>query len=133
MNKIIRNIFVTLVILVLIMGFNSSYKSLSIDNLAYVIALGIDTGENEKYKITFQFTTGTPNPETGSTEKNPSIVNSVEANSIDSGINIMDAYMAKRLNKGIKNSHLKVIKGAGHFCFIDKPYAFNLLAGEFLF
>lgn len=42
-------------------------------------------------------------------------------------------YMAKRLNKGIKNSHLKVIKGAGHFCFIDKPYAFNLLVGEFLF
>lgn len=98
MNKIIRNIFIISAILVLIIGFNSSYKSLSIDNLAYVIALGIDKGENEKYKITFQFTTGTPNPETGSTEKNPSIVNSVEANSIDSAINIMDAYMAKRLN-----------------------------------
>ena len=55
-------------------------------------------GENEKYKITFQFTTGSPNPETGSTEKSPSIINSVEANSIDSAINIMDAYMARELN-----------------------------------
>ena len=29
-------------------------------------------------------------------------------------------YMAKSLNAGIKNSSLKIIKNAGHFCFIDK-------------
>lgn len=97
-NKIIKNVFVIATILVFMLGFSSSYTSLSIDNLAYVIAVGIDTGENEKYKITFQFTTGSPNPEAGSTEKSPSIVNSVEANSIDSAINIMDAYMARKLN-----------------------------------
>ena len=98
MNKFIKNIFIVATILVLMLGFNSSYTSLSIDNLAYVIALGIDSGENQKYKITFQFTTGSPNPETGSTEKSPSIVNSVESNSIDSAINIMNAYMARKLN-----------------------------------
>ena len=105
MNKIIRNIFICIVILTFLVAFNSSYTSLSIDNLAYVIALGIDVGENEKYKITFQFTTGTPNPEVGSTEKSPSIVNSVEANSIDSAISIMNAYMARELNL----SHCRVI------------------------
>lgn len=63
-----------------------------------LLLLVLINGENEKYKITFQFTTGSPNPETGSTEKSPSIVNSVEANSIDSAINIMDAYMARELN-----------------------------------
>lgn len=105
MNKIIRNIFVFIVILVFLVAFNSSYTSLSIDNLAYVIALGIDVGENEKYKITFQFTTGSPNPETGSTEKSPSIVNSVEANSINSAISIMNAYMARELNL----SHCRLI------------------------
>ena len=98
MKKIIRNIFIIATILVLTIGFTPSYTSLSIDNLAYVIALGIDVGENKKFKITFQFTTGIPNPETGSTEKGPSIVNSVEANSIDSAINLMDAYMARELN-----------------------------------
>lgn len=97
-NKFIKNTFIIAVILVLMLGFSSSYTTLSIDNLAYVIAMGIDTGENQKYKITFQFTTGSPNPETGSTEKSPSIVNSVEANSIDIAINIMDAYMARKLN-----------------------------------
>jgi len=41
-------------------------------------------------------------------------------------------YMAKRLNKGIKNSTLKVYKGAGHFCFIDKKHTFNTEVREFL-
>ena len=41
-------------------------------------------------------------------------------------------YMAKRLNAGIKNSSLSVYKGAGHFCFIDKPLKFNMEVREFL-
>ena len=41
-------------------------------------------------------------------------------------------YMAKRLNAGIKNSKLKIIKNAGHFCFIDKPFEFNDCVREFL-
>lgn len=99
MNKLIRNIFIIIVILVFLLAFSPSYTSLNIDNLAYVIALGIDTGENEKFKITFQFTTGSAASESGSSsEKSPIITNSVEANSIDSAINMMDAYMARELN-----------------------------------
>ncbi len=41
-------------------------------------------------------------------------------------------YMAKRLKNGIKNSELIFIEGAGHFCFIDKPYKFNTEVREFL-
>ncbi len=41
-------------------------------------------------------------------------------------------YMAKRFNKKITNSLLYVIKGAGHFCFIEKPYEFNAIMVEFL-
>ena len=41
-------------------------------------------------------------------------------------------YMAKKLNKNIKNSNLIIIKNAGHFCFIDKPLAFNLAVEDFL-
>jgi pimeloyl-ACP methyl ester carboxylesterase len=41
-------------------------------------------------------------------------------------------YMAKRLNKGIKNSRLIVINNAGHFCFIDKSAKFNVEVKEFL-
>ena len=41
-------------------------------------------------------------------------------------------YLAKRLNRGIENSKLVLIKNAGHFAFIDNPFAFNMEVGEFL-
>lgn len=41
-------------------------------------------------------------------------------------------YMAKKLNKYVKNSSLKIIKNVGHFAFIDDYFTFNLLAKEFL-
>lgn len=41
-------------------------------------------------------------------------------------------YMAKRLNEGISNSKLILIKDAGHFSFIDKPKTFNMEVREFL-
>ena len=41
-------------------------------------------------------------------------------------------YMAKKLNKNIKNSKLVILKDAGHFAFLDCPYKFNLEVKEFL-
>lgn len=41
-------------------------------------------------------------------------------------------YMAKRLNKNISDSTLKVFDGCGHFCFLDKPNKFNMEVREFL-
>ena len=41
-------------------------------------------------------------------------------------------YMAKRLNKGLKNSKMILIKDAGHFSFIDNPAYFNREVREFL-
>lgn len=41
-------------------------------------------------------------------------------------------YMAKRLNKLIKNSKLKIVKNAGHFSFIDEPIEFVASLNEFL-
>lgn len=106
MNRIVRNIFIIIVILVFILAFTPSYTSLNMDNLAYVVAMGIDEGEVEKFKITFEFTTGSSGSESGSSgEKSPLIINSVEASSIDSAINLMNSYMARQLNL----SHCKII------------------------
>lgn len=41
-------------------------------------------------------------------------------------------YMARRLNKNIKNSKLVIIQNSGHFCFVDKPMKFNMEVREFL-
>ena len=41
-------------------------------------------------------------------------------------------YMAKKLNKLIKNSSLDIIEGAGHFSFLDKPHSFIIILDTFL-
>ena len=41
-------------------------------------------------------------------------------------------YMGERYNKLIKNSQLKVMKGAGHFCFLDNVPLFLYYLNEFL-
>ena len=41
-------------------------------------------------------------------------------------------YMARQLNKKIKNSKMLIFEGAGHFCFIDSPEKFNWEVREFL-
>ena len=35
-------------------AFSNSYKALNIDNLAFVVAIGIDSTDTNKFKITFQ-------------------------------------------------------------------------------
>ncbi len=41
-------------------------------------------------------------------------------------------YMAKKLNKLIKNSYLHIIKGAGHYSFLDNPSEFLILLDTFV-
>ena len=41
-------------------------------------------------------------------------------------------YMAKRLNKGIKNSGLVVLPGAGHFSFLSNPAGFAKIIDYFV-
>lgn len=41
-------------------------------------------------------------------------------------------YMAKRLNRLIKNSELVILEGAGHFVFVDREMAFVRVTKNFL-
>lgn len=106
MNKVIRNIFIFIVIIIFMLAFSPSYVSLNINNLSYVVAMAVDVGQVEKFKITFQFTKGNSGGESGSSYDESSIImNSVEASSIDNAINLMSSYMAKEINL----SHCKAI------------------------
>lgn len=69
----------------------------TIDDLAYVVALGIDIGNTNKLLVSFQILI--PSSSSGeSSQSDKSIVNSVECNSIESGINIMNSYISKEIN-----------------------------------
>ena len=76
-------------------------------------------GEKEKFNISFQFTPNSSHSETGSSKKTDLVVNSVEASSIDSAINLMNAYMAKELSL----SHCRLI-------IFSEEVAYNGISNE---
>lgn len=75
------------------------------DNLAYVLVIGIDKGTDNNLEVSFQFSTTSKSTESGSTEKTPTVMDTVTAPSLSTAINLMDGYMGKELNL----SHCKVI------------------------
>lgn len=58
--------------------------------------------------------------------KNPTLLMWGE-NDIDTPL-----YMAKKMEKDIKDSGLVILKGAGHFSYIDSPNEYNLIVENFL-
>lgn len=104
MNTIIKNAFILILIIIFIIAFSSSYSSLSIDNLAYVLAIAIDSSDTNKLEVSFQFSTPV-SAESSSTEKPTPIINMVTASSLSNAINLVNGYLGKQINM----SHCKVI------------------------
>lgn len=97
MNKIFIKLFIIVLILVLLVAFSSSYRALNIDNLAFVVALGIDKSESNGLKITFQFV-NPPSTSEGSNQESNIFEDTVETASIPNAINIMNSYLARKLD-----------------------------------
>lgn len=104
MNTIIKNAFILILIIIFIIAFSSSYSSLSIDNLAYVLAIAIDSSDTNKLEVSFQFSTPV-SAESSSTEKPTPIINTVTASSLSNAINLVNGYLGKQINM----SHCKII------------------------
>ena len=105
MNKLVRNLLIFIFIVLFILAFSNSYLSLSIDNLAYVLVIGIDKGSDSNLEVSFQFSSTKSATESGTSEKIPVIIDTVSAPSLSTAINLMNSYMGKELNM----SHCKVI------------------------
>ena len=123
-NNLIRFIFVLIIIAIFIYAFSSSYVSRNMGNLAYVVAIGFDTSdssnatissESGKIKVTFQFVNTSALSQTSSSTQSSSVVNSVEASSLDTALNLMNAYIGKELNL----SHCRVIVFSEKFAETD--------------
>ena len=105
MKKIVKKIFIVILIIMLLLAFSKSYSTLNVDNLSVVVAMGIDVSDKNNLQISFQFTNPSSVSESGTTEQSPSIIYSVDASSISSGINLINTYIGKEVNL----SHCKVI------------------------
>ena len=102
MNKISVTIIAFLILFVIFAnGFSAAYTSRKIDNIAYVLALGIDVGEKAKLKISAQFTNSAAySPSAGSSAESSSniVLVSGEADSIFSALNLINSYIGKEVN-----------------------------------
>ena len=102
MSKNFVRIIVFLILFVIFTnGFSASYTSRKIDNLAYVLALGIDVGEKSKLKVSTQFTkSASVSPGSGSSAEDIDniVLVSGEADSIFSALNLINSYIGKELN-----------------------------------
>lgn len=105
MKTFYRYLAIGIVSILFFVAFASTHRIQSIDDLSYVVALGIDAGTNDKLKVTFQFTMPNSSGENISGETAPSVIDSVEAPSIDAAINLMNTYVSKEMNL----AHCKVI------------------------
>ena len=96
MKKFVKIIFVIISIICLaLFSFSSGYDAHNISSLAYVIAIGLDSGTNSPLKLSIQLTK--PTIESG-TQKATNIVNSVECSSIESGMDLFNSYISRILN-----------------------------------
>ena len=102
MSKNFVGIVISLILLVIFTnGFSAAYTSRKIDNLAYVLALGIDVGEKSKMKVSAQFTKSasvSPGSGTSAEDIDNIVLVSGEADSIFSAINLLNSYIGKEIN-----------------------------------
>lgn len=97
----------------------------SIDELAYVVAIAFDVGENSDLKISFQINMPTSAKEQSSgsesSESSSSVINTVECNSFDIGVSLLNSYLSKKVNmthcKYLIFSEELASKGIGNYIY----------------
>ena len=105
-KNIIRFYTIVIVVLIFLYAFSASYTSDSVDNISYVIALAVDENEGEKnLQVTFEFMDTSSFSSENSSESNSAIIDTINASSINSAINLLNAYIGKQVNL----SHCKVV------------------------
>lgn len=97
LKKIFIKIFIIILIIIFFISFSYSYKALNIENLAFVVALGIDSSDSKEIKVTFQFV-NPPSTNEGSNQESKIFQDTVDCNSIPNAINIMNSYLARKID-----------------------------------
>ena len=101
-------IAILLIMIFCLSTLTGCYSAEGLETLAYAVAVGIDKGENDKIRLSLQFAI-LSNSSSGSggnsSQSQESTVTTVDCNSIDSGIALINSYISKKVNL----SHCKAI------------------------
>lgn len=98
----------SLIILICLSTLTGCYSAEGLEELAYVVAIGIDKGESNKIKLSLQIailSNSSGGSGGSSSQSQESTVTTVDCSSIDSGIALVNSYISKKVNL----SHCKAI------------------------
>lgn len=92
---------IILLLIIILLFYISNLKSIyTIDDMAYVIALGLDSTEDNSLELTLQIAihSSSDGEASSSSQSTSCITSSVKCNSISEGINYINSYIGKKLN-----------------------------------
>ena len=120
-----RNFLIVLLGIVIILFSISNGSAVnSIDELAYVVAIGFDVGKSSDLIISFQINMPSSSKEessSSSSSSSTSVINTVECNSFDVGVNLLNSYLSKKVNmthcKYLIFSEELAAKGIGNYIY----------------
>ena len=107
MNNKVRKIFAIIILALLLVISSANYYGIKgIDNLAYVVAIGLDKGDGRNLKLSLQISVPNSGDSGSSSSQSASVVvDSIDCPSINTGINLFNSYLGKEVNL----AHCKVI------------------------
>jgi len=106
MIKMIKKTFLLLILVISLLSLTGCSDSSGIDDFYYIIGLGIDIVDNSLIKLSIQVSKSSSTSQGSSSSMSDEYkIYTVEAETIESGINILNNY----LNKKINLSHCSVI------------------------
>ena len=105
--RVKKFIILILIIILILTSLTGCYSAQGLETLAYAVAIGIDKGDNEHLKLSFQFAIlgNSSGSGGGSSQSQESTVTTVDCASIDAGISLIDNYISKKVNL----SHCKAV------------------------
>ncbi|MBO5349813.1 MAG: Ger(x)C family spore germination protein [Clostridia bacterium] len=102
MKKIFKNFLLLILLLITLFNLTGCYDARGIEELAYVIAIGLDVSEDNELELTLQFATSGGNDSSGSSSNSSQLTSttmtSIKCASINSGIASINSHISKKVN-----------------------------------
>jgi len=95
MKKIITLFFLLIVISFFLTG---CYDAVSLEKYYYAIAIGIDTSQSANLKLIVQVASSSQSTDSSSSQSTNNQIFSVDCDSINLGLNIINNYLSKKIN-----------------------------------
>lgn len=100
MEEILKKTIIFIILITFItFCFSGCYDANSLESFYYVVALGLDKGDNSNLKLSIQLATSDTNSDSSSSSQSTtSKIYTIDCDSIETGISIFDNFLSKKLD-----------------------------------